>query len=141
MIKPYPLKKKTKDSYLELVLSFPLTSIKTQTHCNHAQKVIDELIARGKLDEGEELYLDALTDLIGAWEDVHCPIEPASDADLLRHFLDAKGITQTQLSKHAAISKSSISEVLAGKKPFSRQMIRKLADYIKVDPAVLAVNW
>jgi transcriptional regulator with XRE-family HTH domain len=36
------------------------------------------------------------------------------------------------------ISKSTISEVLAGKKPFSRQMIRKLAAYFEVDVKVLA---
>ena len=38
------------------------------------------------------------------------------------------------------IPKSTISEVLAGKKPFSRLMIRKLAEYFGVDVAVLAAN-
>jgi HTH-type transcriptional regulator / antitoxin HigA len=105
-----------------------------------AQKVIDHLIAKGPLDEGEELYLDALTDLVGTYEDVHYPIPPASDADMLRHFLEAKGITQAQLSKDTNFPKSSISEVLAGKKPLSRQMIRKLAGYFKVDVSMLAAN-
>ena len=41
----------------------------------------------------------------------------------------------------AGIARSSISEVLAGKKPFSKQMIRKLADYFKIDPAILAGNF
>lgn len=59
---------------------------------------------------------------------------------MLRHFLEAKGITQAQLSKEAAIPKSSISEVLAGMKPLSRQMIRKLANYFKVDVSLLAAN-
>ncbi|MFO0902201.1 MAG: helix-turn-helix transcriptional regulator [Pirellulales bacterium] len=36
--------------------------------------------------------------------------------------------------------KSTVSEVLAGKKSFSRQMIRKLADYFHVDVGVLAAN-
>jgi HTH-type transcriptional regulator / antitoxin HigA len=140
MIKSYSLTKKNKDSYLELVLNFPLASIKTEAHFVQAQKMIDRLIAKGQLDEGEELYLDALTDLLATYEDVHYPIEPASDADMLRHFLEAKGITQAQLSKETAIPKSSISEVLSGKKPLSRQMIRKLAGYFKVDVSVLAAN-
>jgi hypothetical protein len=50
-------------------------------------------------------------------------------------------ITQTQLSKDTAIAKSTISEILAGKKPFSRQMIRKLADYFGVDASVLVANF
>ena len=90
MIKNYSLTRKNKDSYLELVLNFPLASIKTEAHFTQAQKVIDRLIAQGQLDEGEELYLDALTDLVGTYEDAHYPIEPASDADMLRHFLEPK---------------------------------------------------
>ena len=35
------------------------------------------------------------------------------------------------------MAKSSVSEVLAGKKPFSRQRIRKLADYFKVDVSIV----
>lgn len=140
MIKNYALTNKTKDSYLELVLNFPLASIKTEAHFTQAQKVIDGLIVQNMLDDGEELYLDALTDLIATYEDVHYPIKPASDADMLRHFMEAKGVTQAQLSKDTALPKSSISEVLAGKKPLSRQMIRKLASYFKVNVSVLAAN-
>ncbi len=36
--------------------------------------------------------------------------------------------------------KSTVSEVLAGKKPFSRQMIRTLADFFHVDVSLLAAN-
>jgi HTH-type transcriptional regulator / antitoxin HigA len=59
---------------------------------------------------------------------------------MLRHFIEAKGVTQADLSRATGISKSSVSEVLAGKKPFSRQMIRKLAAYFQVDASVLAGN-
>ena len=87
------------------------------------------------------MYLDALSDLVAAYEDEHYAIEPASDADMLRHLLDAKGFTQAQLSRDTMIPKSTISEILAGKKPFSRQMIRKLADYFRVDASLLAANF
>jgi HTH-type transcriptional regulator / antitoxin HigA len=59
---------------------------------------------------------------------------------MLRHLMEAKSVTQAQLSQDTSLPKSSISEVLAGRKPFSRQMIRKLADYFKVDVSVLAAN-
>jgi len=134
------LKGKVQDSYLELVLAFPLTSIRSDEQLDEAQKVMDRMLARGELDDGEQAYLDALSDLVGVYEDEHHAIEPASDADMLRHLLDAKGVTQAQLSVEAGIAKSTISEVLAGKKPFSRQMIRKLADYFHVDVSVLTGN-
>jgi len=134
------LKAKGCDSYLELVREFPLASIKSNEQLDEAQTVMDRLLARGALDDGEEMYLDALSDLVGAYEDVHHAIEPGSDADMLRHLLEAKDITQARLSKGTGISKSTVSEVLAGKRPFSRLIIRKLAAYFKVDVSVLAAN-
>ncbi len=136
----FSLKGKGRDSYLELVQTFPLSSIRSDEHLEAAQKVMDRLLAKGELDAGEETYLDALSDLVAVYEDEHHSIEPASDADLLRHLLEARGVTQAQLSQEAGIAKSTISEVMAGKKPFSRQMIRKLADYFKVDVSILASN-
>ena len=136
----YSLTGKVRDSYMELVLAFPLASIKTEEHLVAAQEVMDCLLAR-RLEAGEELYLDALSDLVAAYEDEHHAIEPAADADMLRHLMDAKGLTQADLSREAGISRSSVSEVLAGKKTFSRQMIRKLAAYFQIDPSVLASNF
>jgi HTH-type transcriptional regulator / antitoxin HigA len=49
-------------------------------------------------------------------------------------------VSQVQLHRDTGIAKSTISEVLAGKNPFSRQMIRKLADCFKVDVRVLVGN-
>src|SRR5262249_52291975 len=130
-----------RDSYVELVIAFPLASIKSDEQLEAAQRVMDQLLARGNLDGGEEMYLDALSDLVAAYEEEHYPIEPASDAEMLRHLMEAKGVTQAQLSKEAMIAKSTVSEILAGKKPFTRQVIRKLANYFNVDPSVLAANF
>ena len=101
---------------------------------------LDRLLARGNLDEGAEMYLDALSDLVATYEDAHCPIAPASDADMLRHLLDAKEISQVELHRQTGIPKSTISEVLAGKRPFSRTMIRTLANFFQVDTSMLAAN-
>jgi HTH-type transcriptional regulator / antitoxin HigA len=136
----YGLKGKDRDSYLELVLAFPLASIKSEQHLEAAQDVMDRLLAKAELDYGEEMYLDALSDLVATYEDEHHAIEPASDADMLRYLMEAKGVRQMQLCRDTGIAKSTISEVLAGKRPFSRPMIRKLADYFKVDVSVLAAN-
>jgi HTH-type transcriptional regulator/antitoxin HigA len=136
----FGLKGKVRDAYLELVLAFPLASIRSESHLEEAQRVMDRLLAGGQLDEGEAVYLDALSDLVATYEDKHHAIEPASDADMLRHLMEARGVTQAQLSKDTSLPKSTISEVLAGKKPFSRRMLRKLADYFRVDVSVLAAN-
>jgi len=136
----FTLKGKARDCYLELVQTFPLASIQSDKHLEAAQEVMDGLLAKGKLDQGESTYLDALSDLVATYEDEHHAIEPASDADMLRHLMEAKGVTQIQLSRATGIAKSSVSEVLAGKKQFSRSMIRELADYFQVDVSMLVRN-
>lgn len=136
----FSLKGKGRDTYLELVQAFPLASIKSEEHLEAAQEAMDQLLAKGDLDGGEEMYLDALSDLVAAYEDEHHAIAPASDADMLRHLMEAKDVTQAQLSREAGIAKSTISEVLSGKKTFSRQMMHKFSDYFKVDVSVLAAN-
>jgi HTH-type transcriptional regulator/antitoxin HigA len=137
----YGLKPATRDSYLDLVMAFPLASIQSESHLHEAQHVMDQLLAKTKLDAGAELYLDALSDLVATYEDEHHSIQPASDADMLAHLMEAKGVSQVQLSRDAIIPKSTISEVLAGKKRFSRQLIRKLAAYFDVHASVLAGNY
>ena len=47
----------------------PLTAFASDEHLEAAQEVMDRLLARGKLDRGEESYLDALSDLVASYED------------------------------------------------------------------------
>jgi len=137
----YRLKGAGRDSYLKLVTAFPLASIKSEEQFQEARKVMDQLLAQGELKSGEEMYLDALSDLVATYEDEHHAINPSSDAEMLRHLMEAKGVTQSQLSRDTTVPKSTISEILAGKKQFSRQMVRRFSDYFRVDVSVLAANF
>jgi HTH-type transcriptional regulator / antitoxin HigA len=134
------LSKRQQDTYLKLIQELPLVSIKSEEHLDAAQAMIDRLTNKKKLDGGEQAYLDVLCDLVVAYEDQHHPIPVASDADLLRHLMEAKGVTQIQLHKDTGLAKSVISEVLAGKKPFSKTMIGTLATYFHVPTSVLTAN-
>lgn len=134
------LKGKSLTNYLDLVKRFPLLSIRTDEELDSAIKVIDELLKIRDPSQAEELYLDALSDLVKAYEDIHHPIGPAPDHAMLQHLMEARGVTQAEISRGAKISKSSISEILSGKKPFSKTIIRKLAEFFNVDVSVLSGN-
>lgn len=125
-----------RDRYLELVQAFPLKHLKSDRELSKAIKVIDSLIIRSKLERGEQDYLDVLTDIVEKYETENCPMSPVSDADMLRHLIEARGITQAQLSADVRIPMSSISEVLHGKKKLTRRHVGILAEYFKVDPGV-----
>jgi HTH-type transcriptional regulator/antitoxin HigA len=134
------LSKRQQDTYLKLIQELPLVAIKSERHLDAGQAMIDRLTNKKKLDGGEQAYLDVLCDLVVAYEDQYHLIPVASDADLLRHLMEAKGVTQIQLHKDTGLAKSVISEVLAGKKPFSKTMIGTLATYFHVPTSVLTVN-
>ncbi len=131
---------KVRDDYLDLVMKFPLTSIRSNDSLEAAQEVMDRLLATANLSIGAELYLDALSDLVAAYEDEHEAIPPASDADMLKHLMEAKGVSQIELHRSTKIPKSTISEIRNGKKPFSRQIIATLASYFGVEKAILSNN-
>jgi HTH-type transcriptional regulator/antitoxin HigA len=134
------LNRRQQDTYLRLIQELPLVSIASDEHLDAAQAMLDRLTDKKKLDGGEQAYLDALSDLVAVYEDQYHPIPVASDADLLRHLMEAKGVTQTRVHKDTGLAKSGISEVLAGKKPLSKTMIATLATYFHVPPSVLTAN-
>ncbi len=134
------LNKRQQDTYLLLIQELPLVSITSEAHLDAAQAMLDRLTDKKKLDGGEQAYLDALCDLVAVYEDKFHLIPAASDADLLRHLMEAKGVTQTQVHQDTGLAKSGISEVLAGKKPFSKTMIATLATYFHVPTSVLTAN-
>jgi len=95
---------RTRDDYLELVRKFPLTSIKDEAELKRAQAVMDRLLAQGPLRRGQLTYLDALSDLVMAYENTHHAIPAPSDADMLRHLMEAKGVSQKELHEATGIA-------------------------------------
>ena len=126
--------------YFELIRELPLVPIKSERHLDAALEMIDRLFDDKKLAGGARAYFEVLCELVINYEDIHYPIPEASDADLLEHLLEAKGATQNQLHKDTGLAKSGISEILSGKKSFSKAMIGPLAEYFHVPTSVFTAN-
>jgi HTH-type transcriptional regulator/antitoxin HigA len=120
------------DSYFELVRAFPLRRLTSDRELQEAIGVIDSLLDQSKLDRGQEDYLDVLSDLVKRYEADEHPMEPVPDADLLRHLIEAKGVSQQEAAQATEIAESTISEVLSGKRSLSRSHIGRLARYFGV---------
>ena len=123
------------NSYFELVKNFPLTHIKDENHVMQAQEVLDELL-RQDLDEGGEAYLEALTDLVGVYEDENEPIPDAPAGDVLRELATSSGLSQQKLAKAVGIAQSTLSAVQNGTRKLTTDQLVRLARYFKVSPAV-----
>src|SRR5688572_973053 len=95
---------KDQDRYLALVRRFPLRPIRSEDDLDEATKVIHSLIDLETLSDAEQDYLDVLSDLVEAYEEVHYPIDPVSDVDMLHYLLDLRELTQAQLAKAVGIA-------------------------------------
>ena len=124
------------DRYFDLVRGFPLRPIRTDAELDRAVVLIDSLIDRERLEPDEQDYLDVLADQVERYESERHPLPAVSEADMLRHLVEARGVTQLKLATETSIAESTISNILSGKRGMSRKHIETLAAYFKVSPAV-----
>jgi HTH-type transcriptional regulator / antitoxin HigA len=122
------------DRYIDLVQQLPLRPIRSDRELNRAVKTIDALLDQPKLNREQEDYLDVLGDLVKRYESSTNPIEAVSDAEMLAHLIEAKDVTQTEVSAATGIALSTICEILSGKRRLNRKHIGKLAEYFNVSP-------
>jgi HTH-type transcriptional regulator / antitoxin HigA len=123
------------DRYLALIREFPLRPIDSEAELDRAIAMVNSLLDWDQLDPDEQDYLDVLGDLVEKYETKHHPLPPLDD-DMLRHLIEARGVTQAEVAEGAGIAESTISEILAGKRRLNRGHIEALARYFKVKPAV-----
>jgi HTH-type transcriptional regulator/antitoxin HigA len=124
------------DRYLELVRAFPIRPIRSDAELDQAIAVIDSLIDKDELAPDEQDYLDVLGDQVERYEKASHPLPLVSEADMLRHLIDARGITQIKLAEDCGVAESTISQILSGKRGMSRNHIAAFAAYFHVSPAV-----
>jgi HTH-type transcriptional regulator/antitoxin HigA len=125
-------------SYLALIRRFPLRPITSEAELDRAARVMNSLLDRDRLDPAEADYLDVLSDLVERYEDKYHPIPTGdlTDAEILEHLIEAKGVTQATVARATGILESRVSEVLSGKRQLTRRQIGTLAAYFYVSPAV-----
>jgi HTH-type transcriptional regulator / antitoxin HigA len=121
------------DSYFDLVKQFPLTHIRDGDHLDAALATLERLLEIN-LDDGEQEYVDALTDLIETYEDQHEPIPDASESDVLRELMRASGLSQLKFAKKVGISQSTISAVLNGTRSLTKGQVVALAKFFHISP-------
>lgn len=117
-----------------------LRPLRNEVDLDAATKVIHSLIDQEKLSSAEQDYLDVLSDLVEAYEDVHHPIDPVPDFEMLGYLIELRNLTQAQVATGTRIAESTISEVLAGKRKLNRAQIGKLARFFRISPAAFSFS-
>lgn len=117
----------TVEEYLALVRAFPLVSIRSDAHLEEALTVIDRLLDIPERSPAEEEYLQALTDLVEAYENAQVVIPPVRGVDALRYLIEENGLAQADLAPLFG-ARSIVSEVLAGKRRLALSHITRLTE-------------
>jgi HTH-type transcriptional regulator/antitoxin HigA len=124
-------------AYLALVKKYPIHPLRSAEDLDRAIEVVDGLLSRQMpLDPQEQDYLDSLSHEIERYEAMAIPMPAVSDAAMLRHLIDAKGVTLSEASAATGIVISTLSAVMTGKRKLNLHHIQKLAPYFGVHPGV-----
>lgn len=129
---------KVSDSYIELVEFFPLRPITAKKQHEAALQIAEHLINalnEKKADEGVEVYLQTLTDLISDYETKMYAAPEVSGREMLAYLMELKGLNQTDVAKELG-GQPNVSKVLKGERELNLRQIRELAEKFKVEPSL-----
>ncbi len=111
---------------------YPLRSIHDSVGLANASEVIRAL-AGFPLNKDQEAYLEALSDLVGAYEDTHYSkdLSHVTPLQALQYLMEQNQISTSDLGELLG-NRSLGSKLLRGERELSKAHIRKLADHFKV---------
>lgn len=97
-------------------------------YCN----VLEQLVFSNEKDRNTKDEIALLTLLIEKWDSIHLLSTDLDPVQLLHSFINEHNLKAKDLVEILGISKGYVSDILNYKKGFSKEVIRKLADYFKV---------
>ena len=108
--------------------------IRTKRDHAAALRRIERLMDATKREDLDEL--DVLATLVGAYEDKHFPIPAADPIDVLKFYMDQRGLRQVDLAPLLG-GRSRVSEILGRRRSLTLQMIRRLSKKLRIPAGAL----
>ncbi len=133
---PITTRNKVADSYMDLIAEFPLRRIKSASDHAKAKRLVLRLTAQ-QSDRGTAEYVDVLVDLIVDYEKragQSIDTSKVSAADIVRHRIDERGMSVSSLARLIGVPQSNLSEMLSGKRDWSKTAIRGLSAHLNIRP-------
>ena len=125
----------TMTEYQSLLLDFTPRPIRTGGEYRRAMRQIDRLMKAERLSRAESQLLELLSTLAEQYESIEYPTPKVSQADLLSHLIDARGISQIEVARETGVPRSVITNVLKGRRGISQANIVRLSRFFHVSPA------
>lgn len=125
-------------TYDSLLLKYKPRPIRSDREHRRALRQVEKLIQQHGPNpsraEGE--LIAVLSTLIESYEVDRIPRRKPTPAETLAHLIDAKEVTKAEVARATGIPRSTITNVLSGRRQISKENVTKLAAYFHVDPSV-----
>ena len=107
--------------------------IKTEGENERTLAVIESLMEKGErnMTPEEDALLELLTNLVHDFEEKAYPVPKSSPDEMVAFLLEQRGLFPKDLWPVVG-SKSRVSEILAGKRPITKEQAKKLAEFFHV---------
>jgi HTH-type transcriptional regulator/antitoxin HigA len=107
--------------------------IKTDEENERTLAVIESLMERGERNTTpeEDALLELLTNLVHEFEEKAYPIPKSDPHEMVAFLLKQRGLAPKDLWPVVG-SKSRVSEILAGKRPITKEQAKRLAEFFHV---------
>jgi HTH-type transcriptional regulator / antitoxin HigA len=125
-------------AYDSLLLKYKPRPIRNDREHRRALKHVEELIGQHgptpPRAEGE--LIAVLSTLIESYELEAIPRRKPTPAETLEHLIESKEVTKAQVARATGIPRSTITNVISGRRQISKENVTRLATYFHVDPSV-----
>ena len=126
------------DSYLRLAAAWPPHLPADDADYELAADLAFGLSAEREmgrpLDAGEQMYLDAVLEMLRVYDERHPAINDAGPlADRVRGLMEAGSHSAEHVAEVAGVGAADLDEVLAGRGDFPIDAVRRLADHFRLD--------
>lgn len=116
-----------------MVATLKYKVIKNKTQYNQYCKKLEELLDSGSKSKSLNDEIDLLTLLIEKWDEKHNTFNDLDPIQLLQSLMHDHKMKAKDLVTLLGVSKGYVSDILNCKKGLSKEVIRKLADYFKLN--------
>jgi len=124
--------------FADLARLVPPQAIADDVDYENMLDMVDRLMVRRRLTEGQALYLETLVQLVQAYEAAHHAIDTAglSGRDTLKHLLAEHAMSASDLARLLGVHESMGSKILNGERSLTVGHVKKLAARFRVNPAI-----
>ena len=118
-----------------------MTQISNETQYKAAQLRIEELLKvvsnETPANDRNFIELDLLSDLVADYEEAHYPVKPLSLVETMELRMYEMGLSRKNLSEMLNLSKSTISEILLGKREPTLKTAREISKKLNIDASIV----